>query len=226
MSHRIFECSAAKKISLELHCEYLLSEPRSKMIYGLFKQPQALETFMRGLDDIKIDHLPVLPESDDPIHLFSDGSCSQPAPARRSERRAAYAVRQATAHSPESFLVAVGPLPGRKQTPFRAELFGFMMAMSVSTNSIIYTDCKAVYMGIVRMQNEGYDPVRWLSSADSDLWRAAWDILSCPGRRLTVHWTRSHRQPQHASSTHDAWCIFHNSLTDKSADVNANPSPG
>ena len=124
----------------------------------VFQQPQALEAYMRGLDAIRIEDLFSLPESDEAIHLFCDGSCSQPPPARKSERRAAYAVRHAKPLSHESFLVASGPLPGRKQTPFRSELFGFMMAMSVSLNSVIYTDCKSVYLGIVRMQNEGFDP--------------------------------------------------------------------
>ena len=54
----------------------ILSESRSKMIYGLFKQPPALEAFQRGLDDIRIEHLPALPESHIPVHFFTDGPCS------------------------------------------------------------------------------------------------------------------------------------------------------
>ena len=225
MTHRIFECPEAKQISQHLQCQFLLSQPRSQMLYGLFQQPQALEAYMRGLDAIRIEDLFSLPESDEPVHLFCDGSCSQPPPARKSERRAAYAVRHAKPFSHESFLVASGPLPGRKQTPFRSELFGFMMAMSVSLNSVIYTDCKSVYLGIVRMQNEGFDPLRWHSTADADLWKAAWNILNCQGRKLSVYWTKSHRSLEQAHSAHDAWCIYHNSRTDQSADINLDPLP-
>ena len=223
MTHRIFECPAAKQISQKLQCQYLLSQPRSQMTYGLFQQPQALEPYLRGLDEIKITHLPEIGNSEAEIHLFSDGSCSQPPPTCKMERRAAYAVRLAQPDSHESTLVVAGPLPGRKQTPFRSQLFGFMMAMSASLNSVIYTDCKSVYKGIVRMQTEGFDQLHWQSTADSDLWKAAWGILSYPGRKLTVRWTRSHQLLESATAAYDAWCIFHNSCTDRSADVNANP---
>ena len=40
-----------------------------------------------------------------------------------------------------------------------------------------------------------------------------------------MRWTRSHQLLEKATSAYDAWCIFHNSCTDRLADVNVNPLP-
>ena len=42
---------------------------------------------------------------------------------------------------------------------------------------------------------------------------------------MSVYWTKSHRSLEQAHSAHDAWCIYHNSRTDQSADINVNPLP-
>ena len=125
--------------------------------------------------------------------LCADGSCSQPSPNMKSERHAAYAVRQAFRDSHAGNVIAAGILPGRKQSPFRAELFALMVAMTASLNSIIFTDCRAVWQGILRLQKEGWNELFWLRSPDSDLWRSAWRILQHPGRKLQVEWLESHR---------------------------------
>ena len=80
-----------------------------------------------------------------------------------------------------------GVLPGRKQTPLRAELFGFMAAMSVSLDSVIYADCKALFLG--RTPTVGTP----LSVPDADLWQTAWEIERHPDRHLTVQWIDAHR---------------------------------
>ena len=217
MTHRIYDCPAAEEIRKKLHCHSLKHEPRSKLVYGLFQQPPALEDFYRGLDEIRISNLLTIPDTAEPTHLFTDGSCTQPSPSRKMERRASYAVRTAVAQSHSGSLVATGTLPGRKQTAFRAELFAMMVAMSTCMNSIIYTDCRAVWLGIARLQRDGWDPLHWVTVPDADLWWGAWQILNQPERRLSVEWTKSHRSISEAANSFEAWSIYHNNLTDKAA---------
>ena len=220
MSHRIYHCSAVAGIRASLGCEHLSAETRSTLVWGLFKRPEALDSYMKALNMIEVERIPSLPSTGKPDLLFCDGSCSQPSPQRKTERIAAYAVRQATEASHESSLLISGILPGSKQTAFRAELFGFMCAMCMSVHSVIFTDCKSVWMGITRLQREGWNPLSWMSSADSDMWYTAWTILDQPGRLLTAEWVESHRSLSTARSAHDAWKIYHNGLVDKSASVN------
>ena len=141
----------------------------------------------------------------------------------KSERHAAYAVRQAFKDSHAGNVIAAGILPGRKQSPFRAELFALMVAMTASLNSIIFTDCRPVWQGILRLQKEGCNELFWLRSPDSDLWRSAWRILQHPGRRLQVEWLESHRSLRSARGASGAWKIYHNGLVHKNADFRANP---
>ena len=98
--------------------------------------------------------------------------------------------------------------------------------MSVSTNSIVFTDCHAVWTGITRLQKEGWSELRWLSSPDLELWRAAWNILSYPSRKLQAVWIGAHRSMSEARGSEDAWRIYHNAKTDRCASVAMNPFPG
>ena len=223
MTHRIYHCVAAEDIRTRLQCQTIKDEPRSKLVYGLFQQPPALEAFYRGLDSIRIHDLPdIQSDASVPVHLFTDGSCTQPGVARKSERRASYAVRVASAHTHTGSLVTSGTLPGRKQTAFRAELFAMMTALAVCLNSTIYTDCRAVWLGIVRLQRDGWDPMHWATSPDADLGRGTWNILNQPERRLKVEWVKAHKHVSEARTSHEAWCIYHDQLTDKSASTDSN----
>ena len=121
--------------------------------------------------------------------------------------------------------MASGVLPGRKQTPFRAELFACMVAMSISLNAVVYTDCYAVFWGISKLLREGWCELSWLHSPDMDLWRTAWRILYHPTRKLRIVWVESHRTLNQARSALDAWKIYHNSRTDRDASTFANPLP-
>ena len=226
MTHRIYHCPAAHEIRAIQKCQHLADMPRSKLLWGLFPQPTAREKLARQFDEIQIHNLPMLPEHPSPVHLFTDGSCSQPPASRKSERHASYAVRQASPNDVQGNLIASGILPGRKQTPFRAELFGFMVALSVSLNSVIYTDCKVVYTGILRLLKDGWDPLYWMSSPDADMWKTAWDILKHPSRQVSVQWIESHRRLENARGTTDAWRIFHNNLVDRDASTGSNPLTG
>ena len=162
MTHRVYSCSASECIRNNNGWQHLQHVPRSTLIYGLFARPSALDAYHSALDEVRVRDLTVLSETDEPYHIFTDGSCTQPSPSRKSERRATFAVRHAQKNSHQSELLAAGILPGRKQTGFRAELWAFMIAMTASTNSVIYTDCEGVYKGIVKMQNQ--DGVNWLGS--------------------------------------------------------------
>ena len=195
------------------------------MVYGLFARPPALDAYQKALDDLRIFDLEILPDSEEPAYIFTDGSCSQPGPSRIYERRASYGVRLACLNSSDGRLLASGTLPGRKQTAFRAELFAFMIAMSSSLNSVIHTYCLGVYKGIVKLQREAWSELAWLSSADFDLWKGAWQILNVQGRRLVPVWTPAHKDITTARSAKEAWKIYHNFLTDKSASIISNPLP-
>ena len=98
-----------------------------------------------------------------------------------------------------------------------------MVAMTSSLNWVIFTDCRAVWQGIVRLQKEGWNELFWLRSPDSDLWRSAWRILPHPDRILQVEWLESHRNLSSARGASDAWKIFHNGHVDKDAAFQANP---
>ena len=225
MTHRAYACSASEQIRQENGWQSLKDVPRSCLVYGLFPRPLAQDEYFNALDELKVENLVCLPDKEEPIHIFTDGSCSQPAPSKKSERRAAFAVRLAHKNSHESQLLATGTLPGRKQTAFRAELWAVMIAMSTCTNSVIYTDCKGVFLGILKLQKYGWSELAWLSSPDIDLWKGAWSILSFPGRRLVIEWTRSHQSLSDARSANEMWRTYHNGLTDRSASVEVNPLP-
>ena len=96
--------------------------------------------------------------------------------------------------------------------------------MSISLDAVIHTDCHAVFKGICRLQREGWCELTWLSSPDMDLWKAAWNILRHP-RKLQVVWVEAHRSLNQALGAADAWKIYHNALTDKSASVAVNRLP-
>ena len=88
MAHRMYHCPAANEIRAVQECQHLADMPRSKLLWGLFPQPTAPEKLARQFDDIQILDLPMLPEHPLPVHLSTDGSCSQPPTARKSERHA------------------------------------------------------------------------------------------------------------------------------------------
>ena len=224
MTHRAYHCPASQEFREKCALQHLQHVLRSCLVWGLFDQPKAVEQFYKAMDAIEITDLPLLSNDNGPFCLFTDGSCLQPGPGRSSERYAAYAVRLAYEQLHESTLVASGILPGRKQTPFRAELFACMVAMSACLDAVIYTDCRAVFLGITRLQREGWCELTWLSSPDMELWRAAWNILKHP-RKLQIVWLGAHRCINQAHSAADARRIFHNAQTDKSAGVSTNRLP-
>ena len=227
MSDRIYQCSATQEIRDRLGLQYLEHAPRSCMLWGLFEKPPAAESYARALDEIEILELPsASSHNDDPVFIFTDGSCSQPGPNMKSERHAAYSVWQAQKDSHVGNLISSGVLPGRKQSPFRAEFFfAFMVAMAASLNSVVFTDCRAVWIGITRLQREGWNELFWLRSADSDLWRSAWKILQHPDRKLKAEWLESHRHIGQVRGAMDAWKIFHNGQAYRHAGFLANPLP-
>ena len=99
------------------------------------------------------------------------------------------------------------------------------MAMSISTNCVIYTDCESVYKGILKLQKQGWSELSWLSSQDYDLWKGAWSILNFPGRFLAIEWVKAHKCLSSAKSIKEAWQIYHNQMTDRVASVDSNPLP-
>ena len=149
----------------------------------------------------------------------------QPAPSKKSERRATLAVRLAQKNSHESQLLAAGTLPGRKQTASRAELWAVIIAMSTCTNSMIYTDCKGVTMASYSFRDKAGR--NWLGCPPrtSICGGGPWSILNCPGRCLMTEWTRSHQRITDAQNANEMWKTYHNGLTDLSERVEVNPLP-
>ena len=224
-SHRIYHCPAAKEFRDQHGLQHLEQVPKPCLVWGLFKRPEVADKLVRALDEIQITALPMIQEGDRPTCLFTDGSCSPPGPGRSAERHASYAVRMAVENTHESHLVAAGVLPGHRQYPFRVELFAFMIAMSVSLQFVVFTDCSSVWSSRTRLQREGWSELAWLSSADMDFWRAAWQILIQPERKLQAIWIHTHRCISEAKGAADAWRMYQNAETDTSASVLKNPIP-
>ena len=225
MTHRVYDCPASENIRARNGWHNLRDLPRSCMIYGLFSRPQAQDDYQNALDQLEIRDICYVPETENPIHIFTDGSCSQPPASRKAERRAAYGVRMAESQSHEGKCLASGTLPGRKQTAFRAELYAVVVALSCSLNSIVYTDCKGVYTGFLRLMREGWCELSWIAAPDADLWKGAWDILQVDGRRFSIEWTKAHRELASVGNFTEMWKAYHNNLVDRHASVDNNPLP-
>ena len=99
MTHRTYECAISEQIRKDDGWEYL-KDTASCLVYGLFPRPEAQDAFQKALDDLKVHGL-CLPDADEPVHIFTDESCSQPPPSKKSGRRAAFGVRLAIKNSHE-----------------------------------------------------------------------------------------------------------------------------
>ena len=152
-----------------------------------------------------------------PQHLFTDGSCSVPKHGRYTERKAGWSVIRATPQTAENEVVACGPLPGRRQTSLRAELYDLNAAIAASFNAIIYTDCAAVYKGVNRIIRDGFNHVFWRGNYDLDFWLETARLLSEPGRHITVQWIPAHRKITDARNPLEMWHIIHNNAADRKA---------
>ena len=225
MMHRVYDCSQAYRARHVVNWDTLCQLPPHSLVWGLFDQPEAQEKFWKALDELQTPVIQyALPEGVR-HQLFTDGSCSRPGSAHRHEARAAWAVRLAERDSSVSTLLVSGPLPGRKQTAYRAEIYAVVNALVASRCSDIYTDCYNVYRGFLKLQVSGWVELHWRATPDIDLWRTLWRLLSEGGRSHCIYWTKAHRQVQEASCSHELWCILQNRSVDKSASVDNNPLP-
>ena len=147
IEHRLYHCSSTQDLRNNADWEKLQSLPRQCLIGGLFPKEQLLEDFQEALDELQPPPLEHLLEEGKRVHLFTDGSCSVPGQGFSTERKAAWSVISAEQCSPERSLLASGPLPGRRQTSFRGELFALAAALQLAADVedvTIYSDCRAV----------------------------------------------------------------------------------
>ena len=219
MHHRVYCCPAVEHIRDALHWETLSQLPKQCLLWGLYPKRSILEEFEAALDRIEATPIPFY-EGEEQQHFFTDGSCSVPKATRFTERRAAWSVIKAVPGSAENRTVACGPLPGRKQTSLRAELYAMNAAIAASFDAVIYTDCAAVHRGVPRIIRDGFNLVHWRGNYDLDLWLETARLLSEPRRRIIVQWIPAHRKITDASNLLEMWHIIHNHAADRRAAFN------
>ena len=225
MLHRIYECPGAAGAKAKVDWTLLQELPKHSLMWGIFGLPEAQERYWQALDNIPATPLQQLQVQNTRHQIFTDGSCGVSKGPHRHAVYAAWAIRLAEPNSAKSTLLASGPLPGRKQTAYRSEIYAVINALSVSTFSDIYTDCYNVYRGVLKLQTAGWIELDWKASPDIDLWKTLWRLLAEPGRQHGFYWVRAHRLPSDAKGTVDLWCILQNRSVDASADIAINPLP-
>ena len=158
MVQRVYPCKSAGEIRGKLGCQHMLETPKSRLIWGLFQRPPAMEKYFRRLDDWTTTGWITCPCS-----RTEDPQCTCSLTARRAVRRAPYAVRIAEPNGPQGELITSGILPGRKQTPFRPELFRFMTALALSLTELLD---KASKYSIFQISGSKFLPyLQWISFA-------------------------------------------------------------
>eukprot|EP00435_Cladocopium_sp_Y103_P051104 s1149_g15.t1 len=135
--HRNWECEALepcrKHLSAEDRAE-ILNMPPATHLQGWFPVPSELTCFRAQLDSLPpvyecmVEPPQFSPEPQEPLHLFTDGSCLRP--QDRFARLCGWGVVLASPHDMWQFLpVASGILTGSHQTVVRAELMAVIAAV-------------------------------------------------------------------------------------------------
>ena len=186
--------------------------------FGWSLRPATFHGWFTQLNSIAMpDDVPLISCSRD-IHLFTDGTCLNPALA--SCRIAAWAVVRAEAgYFSTCDIIASGPLPGVLQNAYRAETFALWRALVCARNCsgriCLWVDCQAV---VVRFRKllKGH-PVR-INSAHADLWLRIAKALGdfSPGQ-VSITKVTAHQKLADVSSPLEEWCFHFNHLVDRAA---------
>ena len=219
--HRLWECehfaSQRQAVTDDLKC-LVAQLPEFLTCYGWSLKPYTLHTWFSMLSAIEVPEISPLQPVDGDLHLFTDGSCFNPAFPHC--RVASWAVT--CVNAPGSFVshnVGSGPLPGFIQSSYRAEVFAVWQAILLARNQrgkvFLWTDCNAVVLKLRKLLSGA--EVR-INSAHFDLWHAIHLALQDlqPGQ-LQITKVAAHQYMQQASSPLEEWCFWHNHIVDQTA---------
>ena len=134
-------CNGATSARNKVDWASLRLLPKHSLMWGIFNQPEAQEQCWQSLDNICTPITVELPTSATRHKLFTDGSCARLKGDHKHEGHAAWAAHLAEDNSADSVCLASGPLPGREQTAYRAEIYAVINALARSSSSDVFTDC-------------------------------------------------------------------------------------
>ncbi|CAL1170765.1 unnamed protein product, partial [Cladocopium goreaui] len=219
--HRFWQCpsfqACREGVDDELFAA-LPELPECVTCYGWALRPTTCVEWYGFLHNIACPDLPVAPDvAGDMLHVFTDGSCCNP--AYPEARFASYAVVTADpAMLQPARVLDCGPLPGLRQTSVRAELFAvhrvIRIAATYGLRVMIWSDCLSVVRRLRRII--GGARVK-INSPNADLWLRIQNDLqegSCE-----IHCTKvtAHRNLEEANTLLEEWCFQHNHFADRAA---------
>jgi ribonuclease HI len=213
--HRVRCCPGVQATRDLFNWETLQTLPDAILLGGLFPHSDLEEGFYRALDEITPPKYELITCTEQRLHLFTDGSCTNPSTS--NERLAGYAVTLAEPNSPENMVLVRGILPGRHQNIYRAELTGVLYALATSKVATVYCDNAAVVRGCHRILTRGWEPLHWMRHTDSDLWKEAARLLLEHESARNVTWVKAHLEFTDANGAQQLWQIYHNRQADQAA---------
>ena len=158
-------------------------------------------------------------------HVFTDGSCLHQSDARF--RVAAWAAvlvpsERETWTPGSSTVLCAAALAGLCQTAYRAELFAVAYVLHWAScqgvSVCVWTDC----LGVINRYNLtfwGYKRIN-VNGVNADLWQWIQQSVDRLGReKIQLRKVPAHRTLQSATSRHELWMFYHNSLVDRAARV-------
>lgn len=220
--HRFWQCEAFDwarthvSPALLLHIAQL---PEAVTCFGWDLQPTTLHEWWAYFATLPWPRPVACLDSSRPLHLFTDGSCSQQ--SQTHMRFASWAVVlacPATSNFSSARIVDLGVLPGLLQSAVRAEIFAILRALEFATmqsHSVdVWTDCRSVFVRLTKiLQGTQVHP----NCAHADLWLHIAHLVHGFSGVVRVHKVRAHRTVATAASPHEAWCFFHNGMADRAA---------
>ena len=186
--------------------------------YGWSVKPYTSLEWYRQLNEISVESVNPLQDLQKSVHLFTDGSCINPAIPMC--RLAAWAVVFADVTGPVAgSVVDSGPLPGILQNSYRAEIFAVWRALSLlrlqSGRIFLWTDSGAVVTRMRRLL-QGGEPKP--NGAHSDLWLLIFDTLrDFASGQVEIRKVAAHQRVANAVSPVEDWCTIHNTFADHAA---------
>ena len=190
--HRIYECEglAHERVIDPLVPQALEEVPKEVALYGLWPELQGLRDWQAELDALSKE-LPHRRVSEEPVLLFTDGSCLFP---RIAELRwASYACVR---WSGERFVIMdCGTLPGSQQTIQRAEVWAGVRTIAAYDKVSVFSDSKyfvTIAQRLIDRRSKGLPFV--CPKANGDLWTIFWQALQgC--QEIQVVWVPAHVNP-------------------------------
>lgn len=219
--HRFWICPAFQDCRTAVSDELFAALPELPECvtgYGWALRPSTSREWYSFLHQVRCGEVPKPPPfSGETLHVFTDGSCCNP--AYPDARFASYAIVTADpAMVWPSKVLESGALPGLRQTSVRAELFAvhkvIRLAAIHSLQAMIWTDCLSVVRRLRRIL--GGARVK-INSPNSDLWMQIQNDLD--HAQCVVHCTKvaAHRRLEEAQTPLEEWCFLHNQFADHAA---------